>query len=55
MMCCFQIKTESEIKSVETSKINDAGASLMRCCSRIEKESEIELSETSEINDYGAL
>ena len=51
MRCFFQIVTEGKIKSVKTSEINDAGASLMRCCSQIEIESEIELVEMSKIND----
>ena len=54
MRCCFQIKTEIEIKSVETSKVNDAGASLMRCCSQIETESDIESAKMSKINEVGS-
>ena len=28
---CFQVGTDSTIKSVKTSRINEAGASVMRC------------------------
>ena len=55
MRCCFQIETESDIKSVKTSKIVDSGALLMRCCSQIETESDIESVDMSKINDTGAL
>ena len=51
---CFQVGTESAIKSVETSRINEAGASVMMCCFQIETESEIKSFETSKINYYGA-
>ena len=55
MRYCFQIETESDIKSFETSKINDIGASVMRCCHQIKTESEIESVETSKTDDDGAL
>ena len=48
------METESEIKSAQTSKINDARASLMRCCFQSEAENEIESVEMSKIDDAGA-
>ena len=50
---CFQVGAYSVIKLVKTSRINEAGASVMRCCFQIEIESEIKSVETSKINDDG--
>ena len=52
---CFQFGIESAIRSVKTSKINEARASVIMCCFQTEIESEIKSAETSKINIYGAL
>ena len=49
----FQVGTESAIKSVKMSIINEAGVPVMMHCFQIETESEIKSVETSKINDAG--
>ena len=51
---CFQVGTESVIRSVKMSGINEAGALVTICGFQNETESVIKSVETSKINDSGA-